>query len=1748
MLNEFTHNPPKIHILGVDGSSLYIKETMVFLGNVPDNIYKEIVSVSKSGKTSSLLKQYYGSDWLNKLGFKSKELESIVLGGEDEQDIGDELDQLDLFDIGEEEKEPEKHVQVEIEEAEEEPAVKTKAKKGKVIVPKVVKRVETVITFVKNTVLFPEDKVSELKEKIYIAGGPAPYKQHIFITMRNFTLPLSYNIIGDSGNVPVDIRNPGKDYVLEIPIDREFYEMRDTVTIEAYDEFQTLDDIYSSHGTTNYYLVNIDEYMTHRGEIEEITKSDKYQLNLLYYSFVMKYWPMMTMDVFKTYLIQEKEMSDFYPDLMPSKGKIQNTYDVEKEQLNAKYELLADAYSGYKKNPLFKKYNPEFVLKRSKPSSSAAISVSIKNATLSVDTRQTPGLSGQVKLNVRNLFEKMSTSEDVPLIKVKLMRGRNPFILTKTKKKNIVHGENIQAIFDQVKYQIQLPYYNTILFAVRARDENGKFIKASQEVSKYVIFVLYDNGKYLVRSLWNEDEKMDFQMIQQILENSTKNLIDTINAMGRLVFASAEHLSYISSGNSEFTELSMSIFWKKTITLQYFNQIMDSLKQATKSQVMITSESEAGNEFRLMKGVVGYDLSQLNKYIAVSNYYRYLSDATVKQKWAFLFEQGRIITITHRTTDVKVEIQGIKENEFKYFYHYIISFLYQSERLLHGKAKVDASIASFKPGVKINTLKLLKARDPEAFIFKKFGSDAVYSRICQKEHQPIPFSPDEVKMLPAEEQQRAVKFWNYTTESDMYYLCRKGKFPYLNFITGQHPKNYCLACCKKTPAYSLEVGKKEDIKAQNKKERIHKQCMETHIYTEQEDESGTSRYVMIYGKDLYIGRIGKLPDTIQQYLLYNLENVDILSEYTIARTFTMNHKKYSVDRLFKITKNIKVHKIPVIDLIDHLKRKSWEFKREGVADIAPIEVIDAPNKNRKFAKHYSKILNADMSYPILVYDADEFSVIVDGLHRLSRAYIEKHPTIKVRYVTDKQLEKVLISEMDEESDKTIGISKDAPLLTVRKNKKVEKLENKKGRYEGSCDTCGEAIEIEDSISGGAFDEKKPGYYIYGVPQSSKNVSNIGVIYSLAVALNMEFLQLINFTIKILKDNPQYFTLMLNGELSRYFDNINDLVNVMYKLFRSDTETVTSFSRWNELFIDIARICFGQTVIIFDDTSLITTGTSMKVSTVDDINLILPQQVTYLEDIIPPITEDSERKSYILLLQRRKKSKSAFEKSAKVYYPIFIFIPYVFFKSQQIEKRTYTQNDEIMKLVRSMIQNILDEKRAGNITRNHIDFRTMTEFLEYGDYTISKIYVNSKDMCYAVVLNSSDGLVYIPIAFSYFSGAEKHFTKNLTDEDVIEYKAFDRQGKFTPEALKHFIETYNKFVVKKSQMAGMIKTVLDKQEHSFRTKEEEGIIPIYPLIEINKILVLSDRPGYKSGKKFSIIGLTDGIMHYYLSDTTNVDKFLKLFSSGYNVFNFDPKKIDDSHFQYLYYDPFTINELILDKEKEVIDRRQKLLAHAFYNKYLYRLFSIELIRYFDKDRDDAIRKKITKLIKDNNFKNTEDLNKVREQIGSILEEFPDDALRLQDQVSAFFSTYFDKKALLDEIETSAYEFDRITLAKVIQEGKDHWSLTAQDQIEQRNKIIDKLRTVAKNIVSIGNPKLSETYTNILSACKDSGASYCAGQKLVMPEEKLEQYLSLFADDLLNPMKRPYIMALIYTGNIVDEFKFERNPNEDIYIKF
>jgi hypothetical protein len=60
------------------------------------------------------------------------------------------------------------------------------------------------------------------------------------------------------------------------------------------------------------------------------------------------------------------------------------------------------------------------------------------------------------------------------------------------------------------------------------------------------------------------------------------------------------------------------------------------------------------------------------------------------------------------------------------------------------------------------------------------------------------------------------------------------------------------------------------------------------------------------------------------------------------------------------------------------------------------------------------------------------------------------------------------------------------------------------------------------------------YYIYGIEQDINDVRNIGYLTSLAFALDMTPIDLIHKIMNLIKNNPDKFQSLLNGEIYKYF--------------------------------------------------------------------------------------------------------------------------------------------------------------------------------------------------------------------------------------------------------------------------------------------------------------------------------------------------------------------------------------------------------------------------------------------------------------------------------------------------------------------------------------------------------------------------------------------------------------------------------------
>jgi len=122
----------------------------------------------------------------------------------------------------------------------------------------------------------------------------------------------------------------------------------------------------------------------------------------------------------------------------------------------------------------------------------------------------------------------------------------------------------------------------------------------------------------------------------------------------------------------------------------------------------------------------------------------------------------------------------------------------------------------------------------------------------------------------------------------------------------------------------------------------------------------------------------------------------------MVRTYSDNKYIYSVDMMFAYVyyhkKNIS--KIKVMDLIYQLNYECWGIPEKGI-NYSPMTVIKNPGK---YPKEHMRIENAKLSFPIMMsYDGN----IVDGMHRLSKAYLGHKKNIK-SYIFDKNIMKKFI--------------------------------------------------------------------------------------------------------------------------------------------------------------------------------------------------------------------------------------------------------------------------------------------------------------------------------------------------------------------------------------------------------------------------------------------------------------------------------------------------------------------------------------------------------------------------------------------------------------------------------------------------------------------------------------------------------------------------------------------------------------------
>lgn len=881
--------------------------------------------------------------------------------------------------------------------------------------------------------------------------------------------------------------------------------------------------------------------------------------------------------------------------------------------------------------------------------------------------------------------------------------------------------------------------------------------------------------------------------------------------------------------------------------------------------------------------------------------------------------------------------------------------------------------------------------------------------------------------------------------------------------------------------------------------------MKSYSYNDADTDIGPSRYIMNYGKMIDTGRIGKLPDAIDKWILYNAEE-DIMARSRYDNTVHFSDKDYSTKKLWKITKNNKVRLVPVSTLISQLDQKSWSNTRSSkksalLKEYSPKEVMENTNRS---PDHYNRVLNVDLSYPIIVYRNihEGWQVVLDGLHRLAKSfYINKDDMITVKYVTYNQLSK---SELKEQPVKDVG----------------RKLMVKKAL-------------------------KRPGYYLFGISQNSSYIDNVGALYAISMAMGKRVSQYISEVIDILNNSNIYLSL-LNGQIIKYFKNKSELINSLLILFSETAKGFANskFDKWNELFIDLTRLCYNIYVIILEDLD-------------GHVNMILPIKINSVDGIFPQRTainaESDITVEYVYLFKRSKKTRSL-HSSNNLYYPIFVITPQEFFKNMSIDKRMYNQNDEIVNLSRVMVNQIFS-----GINEDHIEKEfNLKAILAYVDVAsaattrISSLYVNTKGVCYAVTIpttSSSRKDVIIPIKYSSVDNIpNKYFLeekKNVIHEPISSFSAN------TPEAIKEFIISYNTFVVENSEPKG----IHTREDTHVRlhplNKKEANISPKFPLIKIDSVLI-----SIIGKTKDRIIGFVSNSLRYYISANMTLKEFYKYMNSGYNTFSKSIESEKDLGVYYVHYDHTVMNKMIYEyqnsenKDKMHIDPNMHDISKIIYEKHMYYLYTSELMAYLDSERNTVMRKKIMTII------SSEDLRGKSEHVyqslqALLLPNHPEDMERIDEILSRYYTSHYDRKTLIHEIEHMTYQFDRITLSQLRSSSEHFYGFNKEQQSYKIQEIRKIIEDVSNNFIIKKTPMFKKDDSLYMSECKSNlgkNVPYCDKGKLLIPGKRLDEFIQIFSDEVVNPLRRDYILSAVYISEIIDVYKFPKVPGEELYVKF
>lgn len=534
------------------------------------------------------------------------------------------------------------------------------------------------ISVIDDIWVFPDDNLTRFKEKIQLATSIPVCRQFLWYETSHSTVSPCFDMIVDGSLIDDHLYNisNSKSVIAGIPVDNNWYDLRSKIEIRSNEHETMLSEIYTNNTSLSWYVLDINDIIGNKKNINDMISTDKYIQDLIYYSFVIRFWPMIEKDIFGLFILNENILASEYSNMYVSNRTLKSMLSRETKLMSRKY------------------------FRAIKYKTSVGLTETIVGQ---ISHRSSTGST----VSLLNMFDGLKLNHDMPYVKCRARMGGKSSTIVKT---HSSWNAKTKIIYTEI---------NSISIVVRMGTVG------------YSVMVISETGQFKIVTNWVAQKFVSLTDVPKHMEIHINPVINKINAMGSSIIM--YKMGMFSKSNIVILRTSFALTIKKKFTNDDFDALGEIAGEFANAGILrpVSSDYQTKN-FKILKGMAFPNKTRFNLTSGLTNDYSIYIRPIAFRKWDNIFN-NKTCTITKRSADIMVNIFRVRGIEISNILRYVAILIHNTLELSESP-KIKSIIKTKSSN---GRLRQLKENDPILFNIKKiYGTDVTYSQICQKPNQP----------------------------------------------------------------------------------------------------------------------------------------------------------------------------------------------------------------------------------------------------------------------------------------------------------------------------------------------------------------------------------------------------------------------------------------------------------------------------------------------------------------------------------------------------------------------------------------------------------------------------------------------------------------------------------------------------------------------------------------------------------------------------------------------------------------------------------------------------------------------------------------------------------------------------------------------------------------------------------------------------------------------------------------------------